>query len=108
VNDFINELRKPEFPPQSAKRLLGEELERSLAGLAFNVPAEKGMELLLSSPIYNSLAKGEHEGLRTLIEKNERGTLAILEGVISARSRGKRRERSSRGRTYRSLLPYDR
>lgn len=85
LNQFIRELRSPDFPGQDAKRLLGEELKRSLAGLAFNVPAEQGIELLLSGPLYDSLATGDHKELVAIIKENESGALAVLEGVMSGR-----------------------
>lgn len=73
------------FPSEQDAAFLGESLRRNLAGLAFNVEASKGIELLLAEPIYQSLADGDSEKLKELEESNPDGFWAVLEVVATSR-----------------------
>ncbi len=79
----VHKLRADDFPDSSAQRLLGEDLQRDLAGLAFNAPADKGIELLLADPIYQNLANGRHEELMDLETRHAAGFWAVLDIVVS-------------------------
>ncbi|MBA2116719.1 P-loop NTPase fold protein [Bremerella alba] len=84
---IIERLRDSEspFPSEQDSAFLGESLRRNLAGLAFNVEASKGIELLLAEPIYQSLADGDSEKLKELEEGNPDGFWAVLEVVATSR-----------------------
>lgn len=73
------------FPSDQDVAVLGEGLRRSLAGLAFNVEPEKGIELLLAEPIYQALVDGDHLKLRQLEEDNPDGFWAVLEVVATSK-----------------------
>jgi len=82
---IVQKLRSGNFPDSSAQRLLGEDLQRNLAGLAFNAPADKGIELLLADPIYQNLANGRHEELMGLETRHAAGFWAVLDIVVSTK-----------------------
>lgn len=84
-DSLIEQLKSRNFPTASIKRLFKEDIIPSLAGLAFNVPAHKGMELLLSDPIYNFLTAGTGTELAELCETHKNGFWAVTEGVVSSR-----------------------
>jgi hypothetical protein len=61
TRELIADLRSGHLPSEDAIRMLGPELKGSLAGLAFNVPAAKGMELLLSGVVFNALTSSDSQ-----------------------------------------------
>lgn len=79
---FISCLRDGAIPKERDKRYLMPNPKRSLAGLSFNVPERKGMELLLAEPIYGALSQANHESLIELADQNQEGFWAILENVL--------------------------
>jgi hypothetical protein len=87
LNSFIEELRDGDVPSEEQIRMVadGEGLKRSLAGLAFNVPSDKGMELLLSEPIFQALEGRNAAALEALVAGNEDGALTVLESVLAGR-----------------------
>ncbi len=82
---LIQLLQSAEIPENEATRILGDELQASLAGLAFNVPVEKGQELLLADPIYEILSEGSDKELVALAERHPDGIWAVLEIVVSTK-----------------------
>jgi len=82
---LIQLLQSAKLPTDEASRLLGDELQASLAGLAFNVPVEKGQELLLADPIYERLAEGANEELVALAKRHPDGFWPVLEIVVSTK-----------------------
>lgn len=84
-DSLIEQLKASDFPPANIQRLFKEDVIPSLAGLTFNVPANKGMELLLSDPIHNCLTKGTGAELNQLRENYKDGFWAITEGVVATR-----------------------
>jgi hypothetical protein len=59
--------------------ILSPNLRYNLAGLAFNVRAEFGQQLLLGAPIYDALAKNKAEELKDLEKRHQDGFWAVLE-----------------------------
>ncbi|QDU94100.1 P-loop NTPase fold protein [Lignipirellula cremea] len=83
---IIERLRKEAgFPSEQDTAFLGENLRRNLAGLAFNVEPDKGIELLLAEPIYQALADGDSTKLSLLEESNPDGFWAVLEIVATSK-----------------------
>jgi hypothetical protein len=85
--DLIAGLRASSTPTKDAIRLLGADLRGSMAGLAFNVPATKGVELLLSQMIYNSLTDKDANptGISDLADEHGSGFWQTLEQVADER-----------------------
>lgn len=84
-DSLIQQLQGDSFPPANVRRLFKDDIIPSLAGLVFNAPARKGMELLLSDPIYNCLASGTGAELVQLCDSHMDGFWAVAEGVVATR-----------------------
>ncbi|WP_417737037.1 P-loop NTPase fold protein [Rosistilla oblonga] len=82
---IIDALRKDDFLSDDDCRLLNDDLISSLAGLAFNVKASKGLELLLADSISGALKKTEPDDLQKIAERNGAGFWAVLETVATTR-----------------------
>ena len=82
---MIDRLLTDEFPPEAAVRMLDDGLEASLAGLAFNVEAKKGMELLLSDSIQQCLLGGSGEELVEISKTSAAGFWPVTEKVVSTK-----------------------
>lgn len=78
---FIDELRAGKLPTQEANRMLGKDLVRNLAGLAFNVRPAKGLELLLTDSIYREVSDGTVEALNALAAQHGDAFWWTLENV---------------------------
>lgn len=63
--------------------ILGEGLRKSLAGLAFNVGRERGIEILLKEPIESALTSGDSEALESLALSNPIGFWAVMPQIYS-------------------------
>jgi len=85
VEPVIKRLRSRELPTVNATKQFGEKLLESLAGLAFNVPPEKGIELLLSEPIYQNLVGGFPEKLLKQEKEYPDGFWAVFANIVSIR-----------------------
>ncbi len=84
-DSLIEQLKSGDFPSANIRRLFKEDIIPSLAGLTFNTPAHKGMELLLSDPIYNCLSNGTGTQLVELCESHKHGFWAVTERVVTSR-----------------------
>lgn len=73
------------FPSQDALTLLGDTLTESLAGLAFNVEANVGQQLLLGEPIYSALSKGNAKSLKRLEDRYGDGFWVVAEKVATTK-----------------------
>ena len=83
---LIDAMRKDDFLSKDDQRLLsGDDLIGSLAGLAFNVKANKGLELLLADSIDEALRSSEPEELSRIAERNGAGFWAVLETIATTR-----------------------
>lgn len=82
---LTHKLLAADYPDASAQGLLGSELRASLAGMAFNVQPDRGMELLLSEPIRQALIQPDVEGLRSIAARYKGDFWAVLEHVATAR-----------------------
>lgn len=82
---IIDALRKDDFLSDDDRRLLSDDLISSLAGLAFNVKASKGLELLLADSIGNALKSSESDELKAIADRNGAGFWAVLETVATTR-----------------------
>lgn len=85
---FIDALRDGDLPKDEDRRLLDDESEdhdltSSLAGLAYNVKAAKGLELLLADQITNALKASEPDELKKVVERNGAGFWAVLETIAT-------------------------
>jgi hypothetical protein len=65
--------------------LFSSDIKSSLAGLAYNVEASLGMQLLLEEPIYQSLTTGNSENLLGLFASHHEGFWTVLEHVVLRR-----------------------
>jgi hypothetical protein len=89
---LIDELREGALPTQDDCRLLDDEthdhdLKSSLAGLAFNVKASKGLELLLADSIWDAFKDPEPDELKKIAARNGAGFWAVLETLATTRWR---------------------
>ena len=82
---IVDALRQDEFLSDADRRLLGEDLINSLAGLAFNVKATKGLELLLADSVAKALKSSVPQDLTKIAERNGDGFWAVLEAVAASR-----------------------
>ncbi|MGH8543766.1 MAG: P-loop NTPase fold protein [Gammaproteobacteria bacterium] len=78
-------LRQAVLPAPDASRLMGESLRDSLAGLAFNVPAKLGQQLLLAEPIFDALCQDSPDRLLELVATHGRGFWVVLEKVAASK-----------------------
>lgn len=87
AKDLIVKLRSGKIPTDDAIRMLGPDLRRNLAGLAFNVTADKGIELLLSGIVFDALigAKTNDDSLSSLASRHGDGFWKILDQVAFER-----------------------
>lgn len=70
-------------PSVAATALLGKELRESLAGLAFNVRGNTGLQLLLEEPIRSALSGCKPDELKILEGTHGAGFWIVLEGVVN-------------------------
>lgn len=84
----IQRLRASTLPGTGSVRQLGDGLLENLAGLAFNVPPKKGMELLLSDPIYKNLTEGQADKLVAQETDYADGFWTVFANVVSLRIHG--------------------
>ncbi len=84
-DSLVTDLQNSKLPEKQAEQLLGENLQSSLAGLLFNVEADKGMEILLEEPIHDALVNAAHKKLVDLSERHEEGFWAVLEIIVSTK-----------------------
>ena len=82
---IVDALRQEEFLNAADRRFLGEDLINSLAGLAFNVKAAKGLELLLADSVADALKSSEPQDVTKIAERNGDGFWAVLEAVATSR-----------------------
>lgn len=82
---LLDDLREGKLPTEDDYRLLDGQLKGSLAGLAFNVKAPKGLELLLANTISEALKSSDSTELTTIAERNGDGFWAVLEIVATTR-----------------------
>ncbi len=88
TNQEIREaLLSGNVPDRSLVALLSPNLRATLAGLLFNVEASVGEQLLLSEPIYKSLAENDIPALKQLEMVHQSGFWAVLEDMIESRIR---------------------
>lgn len=80
---LLERLRSNAPIPKEHAGLLSDTAVQSLAGLVFNSPASKGMELLLRQPIEQALDAGDGDALRTLADGHPQGFLPLLEKVMT-------------------------
>jgi hypothetical protein len=78
------------FPEPGADRLMGDDLRSNLAGMTFNVTPGRGLELLLTEPIWQSLTTGDSDALRTLASRYGSDFWAVLDHVATSRLQGVR------------------
>ncbi len=74
-----------EIPDPSIEAILPPDLRANLAGLAFNVKAPLGEQLLLSDPIHDLLSRGDYVRLRELEQLYQDGFWTVLEQVVAER-----------------------
>lgn len=82
---LVQRLRDGKLTDDEASRWLGDSLKDSLAGLAFNVPAMLGQQLLLADPIYDALCQQHSDELKSLAESHGAGFWAVLEKVATSK-----------------------
>lgn len=82
---LTQKLLATDYPDTSAQGLLGEGLRASLAGLAFNVQSDRGMELLLSEPIRQALIQADVQEIKNLAARYKFDFWAVLEQVATAK-----------------------
>ena len=82
---IVDALRQDGFLSAADRRLLGDDLISSLAGLAFNVKAAKGLELLLANSVVKALKSSVPQALTMIAERNGDGFWAVLESVATSR-----------------------
>ena len=80
-------LLRGDVPDRSLVAVLAPNLRANLAGLLFNVEASVGEQLLLSEPIYKSLAENDVPTLKQLEKVHQGGFWAVLEDLIGSRFR---------------------
>lgn len=81
--DLLPYLLNGSLPHQNDKNLLGPDISRSLAGLAFNIERDRGYQMLLDGPIRSALIDGRSNDIRGWAEKSD-GFWEVLEGVVSS------------------------
>ena len=81
--DIRKQLLEGKLPDATLEALLAEGLRENLAGLAFNVPAALGQQLLLSEPIFDAFTQSTAEDIQRLIEGHQDGFWAVLEESVS-------------------------
>lgn len=84
----IDRLRNNDIPDKDIGRILDGDVRASLAGLAFNVAADKGLELLLTEPIHQALTNSDDTSLKELAKRHGDGFWAVLETVASTKLTG--------------------
>ncbi|WP_194242838.1 P-loop NTPase fold protein [Gimesia benthica] len=82
---LIDKMRRDVYPSDDDLRLLGDELKSSLAGLAFNVRAIKGLEILLAELITNALKDTTTKNLVDLEKRHGTGFWSVLEILASTK-----------------------
>ncbi len=69
------------LPEKNIVPILSPDLRDNLAGLAFNVRAELGRQLILDDPIYDALAKNDFGELQNLEKRYKDGFWAVLVAI---------------------------
>jgi hypothetical protein len=81
--DIIQHIISWEEQSKKIEVLLGPELKESLAGLAYNVDGETGLQLILKAPIKEALAGNKPDTLKKLMEKHKGGFWVVFEEIIT-------------------------
>ncbi len=85
VGNLTEMLRTGKLPEAEAVRILSNDIKKNMAGLAFNVDAKLGQELLLGDSIYNALINSEQDELLKLKDAHKQGFWDVLDTVIPER-----------------------
>ncbi|HKQ99067.1 MAG TPA: P-loop NTPase fold protein, partial [Pyrinomonadaceae bacterium] len=80
--DVINELKTSGFPPKEYRELLGDQVQDSLAAIAFNVEVEVAQQLLITTKVKDALSSGSSTTLKD-IANLPRGIWELLERIIT-------------------------
>jgi KAP family P-loop domain len=83
--DICSGLRAGNLPESNLAAILPPKLGENLAGLAFNVQAHLGQQLVLGEPIKDALAKNDAARLRELEMLHGEGFWAVLEEFAASR-----------------------
>ncbi|APZ94540.1 P-loop NTPase fold protein [Fuerstiella marisgermanici] len=79
---IVDGLLENKYPADPLRRVFGEDLKADFAGLAFNVTADHGLQLLLAQSIEDVLSSGNVEGTTELEAKHSVGFWSVVEAVV--------------------------